>query len=55
VLERDGRWTVRELADRLPAVVAAAPDRQDAGGAAYASLRAALRNDRLGPDAREQT
>lgn len=48
VLEIDRRWTIDELAERLPAVVAAAPDRNDAGGAAYASLRATLRDDRLG-------
>ena len=50
VLEIDRRWTISELAARLPAVVNAAPDRDDAGGAAYASLRAALRTDRLGAD-----
>ena len=29
-------------------------DRNDAGGTAYASLRAALRTDRLGPDEAER-
>ena len=47
-LETDRRWTIAEIADRLPAVVAAAPDREQAGGAAYAALRAALRTDVLG-------
>jgi NAD(P)-dependent dehydrogenase (short-subunit alcohol dehydrogenase family) len=41
------RWTIPELRDQVPALVTEAPDRQDAGGAAYASLRAALRQDRL--------
>jgi hypothetical protein len=41
------RWAISELRERLPALVAKAPDRQAAGGAAYASLRADLGRDRL--------
>ena len=49
-LEIGRRWTIAEIAEQLPAVLAAAPSRDNAGGAAYASLRNALRTDRLGPD-----
>jgi len=46
-LELDRRWTVAELAEQVPALVAEAPDRQDAGGAAYAALRAEMRRERI--------
>lgn len=41
------RWTVPELATRVPELVARGADRSAAGGEAYAALRAALRADRL--------
>lgn len=46
-IESERRWTVGELAERLPDLVAQAPDRADAGGVAYAALRDALQKSRL--------
>lgn len=50
VADAGRRWTVAELAQVVPGLVAASPSRSEAGGAAYAALRAELRNDRLSPE-----
>jgi NAD(P)-dependent dehydrogenase (short-subunit alcohol dehydrogenase family) len=48
-LESDHRWTVAELKRLVPAMVERAPDRAQAGGAAYARLREAWRGEQGGP------
>jgi hypothetical protein len=45
--ELDRRWTPSDLAERVPALITRGADPAEAGGAAYAALRAALLADRL--------
>lgn len=47
-VQLDRPITIADLRDALPSVVAAAPSRSDAGGAAYSSLRNAWRDDKTG-------
>ena len=48
-LESDRGWTIPELRNVVPAMVHRAPDRADAGGAAYARLRDAWRGEQARP------
>ena len=45
-VQLDRELTIADLRDALPSIVPAAPSRADAGGAAYASLRNAWRDDK---------
>ncbi|MGD9795025.1 MAG: SDR family NAD(P)-dependent oxidoreductase [Acidimicrobiia bacterium] len=49
-MQLDRAITIADLRDRLPAIVAAAPSRAEAGGAAYSALRNAWRDDKTSPD-----